>query len=83
MYIGSMDPQVRYAASFMVAIGAFSFGMLLLARFLLLQLIPLTSLRLDRCPLHCVGRSERHLGHRTRECSWVRRSLTLLTQNCL
>ncbi|GJN91193.1 hypothetical protein Rhopal_004211-T1 [Rhodotorula paludigena] len=28
MYIGSMDPQVRYAASFMVAIGAFSFGAL-------------------------------------------------------
>ncbi|GAA5836738.1 hypothetical protein JCM11251_002713 [Rhodosporidiobolus azoricus] len=28
MYLGTMDPQVRYAAAFMVAIGAFSFGAL-------------------------------------------------------
>lgn len=26
MYLASIDPQVRYAASFMVALGAFSFG---------------------------------------------------------
>ncbi|TNY19180.1 putative MFS transporter [Rhodotorula diobovata] len=28
MYLGSMDPHVRYTAAFMVAIGAFSFGAL-------------------------------------------------------